>query len=176
MKETFSQDIEGYKENIKKAKEIVEELNLEEPYKTNAFNTLLKDLLSKKGYSNDDSTSRIDSNSAEKSSLQFNMEEIPYFEDFDNLKWKDKILNLLQWARHNHPERGLITSELVDIFHERFAISYVDSGKINKEVTRRLVKTPFITRKRINQRDFRWFITPRGEEYLKKENKNEISS
>ena len=45
MEEKFPEDIESYKEKIKKAKDIVEELNLEEPYKTNAFNTILKNLL-----------------------------------------------------------------------------------------------------------------------------------
>lgn len=42
MKNNFSQNIENYKEKVKKAKEVVEGLNLEEPYKTNSFNTLLK--------------------------------------------------------------------------------------------------------------------------------------
>ena len=85
------------------------------------------------------------------------------------MHWKDKMLNILQWAKYNHSEKGLLTSEFVSIFKERFGIPYYDSGKINKEITRRLLKTPLITRKRINQRDFRWFITPKGEEYLKKE-------
>ena len=69
-----------------------------------------------------------------------------------------------------------MTSEFVEIFRERFGMPYIDSGKINKEITRRLQKTPLITRTRINQRNFRWFITPKGEEYLKKEGNNEIQS
>ena len=104
---------------------------------------------------------------------QINHEEIPYFEGFDKLNWKLKLLNILQWAKYNHQERGLVTSEFVDIFHERFGMPYLDSGKINKEITRRLLNTSLITRKRINQRAFRWYITPKGEEYLKEE-KNEI--
>lgn len=51
---------------------------------------------------------------------------------------------------------------------------YIDSTNINKEMNRRLLKTPLITRKKINQGDYRWYITLKGEDYLKKEEKNEI--
>ena len=153
---------------------MVEGLGLEEPYKTNAFNTVLKDLLEKKKPLQIMEDIKINSSlSKEKDVPSLNFEEIPYFDDFDKLNWKDKLLNILQWAKHHHPERGLLTSDFVGIFKERFGIAYIDSGKINKEITRRLIKTPLITRKRINKRDFRWFITPRGEEYLIKEEKNE---
>ena len=175
MEDKFSQDIEGYKEKVKKARKIVEELNLEEPYKTNAFNTILKDLLEKKKSLQPEQASKMNSHHPkENNDIQLDFKGIPYFDDFDRLNWKFKLLNILQWAKHNHSEKGLLTSEFVNVFKERFGMPYIDSGKINKEITRRLLKTPLITRKRINKRDFRWFITPKGEEYLKKEEKNEI--
>ena len=169
MENIFSQDIEGYKEKVKKAKDIVEDLNLEEPYKTNAFNTILQDLLGKKSPVKNLPEDKLNALSSEEDKIQINFKDIPYFDNFDKIGWKDKLLHLLKWAKHNHPEKGLLTSEFVSIFRERFGIPYYDSGKINKEITRRLLKTPLITRKKINQRDFIWFITPRGEEYLKKE-------
>jgi hypothetical protein len=177
MENKFSQDINDYKEKVKKAMDVVEGLNLEEPYKTNAFNTILKDLLEKKKPLQNVRENKINSSPSEKNrGTLLNFGEIPYFDNFDKLNWKHKMLNILQWAKHNHLEKGLLTSEFVSIFKERFGMPYIDSGKINKEITRRLLKTPLITRMRTNQRDFRWFITPKGEEYLKKEEKNEIPS
>ena len=162
---------EKYKDSIKKARDIVEELKLVEPYKTNAFNALLSDLLTKKTSNFSGSSLKFKEQSPEikeeiNSSLDFS--EVPFFENFDKLDWKSKLLHILQWAKNNHPAKGLITSEFVKIFSERFGMPYIDSSKINKELTRRLIKTPLATRKKINQRDFVWFITPKGEDYLKR--------
>lgn len=178
MEKEYSQEIEDYKEKVKKAKDVVEELKLQEPYKTNAFNKVLQDLLAKKRPLQKAHNEKVSSSAPEENNngTPINVDEIPYFENFDKLNWKDKLLNILQWAKHNYPEKGLVTSDFVNIFKERFGIAYMDSGKINKEITRRLLKTPLITRRKINQRDFRWFITPKGEEYLKKETKNEIQT
>ena len=161
----MNDNLEGYKEKVKKAKDIVEELSLEEPYKTNAFNTILKNLLEKDNSSKGREEDKV--SIKENTNILLNVEKIPYFDNFDKLNWKYKLLNILQWARHNHLEKGLLTSEFVIIFNERFGMPYIDSAKIGKEIKRRLLKTPLVTRRKINQRDFRWFITPKGEEYLK---------
>ncbi len=84
--------------------------------------------------------------------------------------WKEKLLHILKWARRSHSGGGLLTSEITQIFHDRFGMKYVDSNQVNKEMSRRLLKTPYITRKKINEKEFRWFITPKGEEILENGN------
>jgi len=130
MEGKISHDVREYKDKIKKARDIVEELKLEEPYKTNAFNAILKELLEKNKSpqtSQKNKKNALTSEGAE--GAQFNFEEIPYFDNFDKSNWKDKLLNLLQWAKQNHSEKGLVTSEFVNIFKERFRMPYIDSGK-----------------------------------------------
>jgi len=158
-------DIEWYKEKVKKAKEIVESLKLEEPFKTNTFNTLLKSLLDKDKIVK---TPSIKSNlvKEEEEIKDFDFSKVPYFENFDKLSWKSKLLCILKWAKQNHPKKGLISSEFASIFNERFGMAYIDTGTVNKELSRRLLNTPLITRKKINKKEFRWFITPKGEEAI----------
>jgi len=162
-------DIKKYQEKIELAKQIVEGANLEEPFKTNAFNTVLKSLLEKEGQTvslKQTEEGNIGVKNEKKIDEEIDHSKIPYFDNFEKLGWKEKILNILRWARLNDPRGGLSSGEIVKIFHVRFAMKYVDSTKINKEITRRLLKTPYITRKKLNERDFLWFITPQGEEFL----------
>ena len=86
--------LESYKENVEKAKHIVEELGLQEPYKTNAFNTILKDLLEKRTPLSQKKTTlnkRKAWSLEENNHPKFNFDEIPYFDNFDKLNWKYKL-------------------------------------------------------------------------------------
>lgn len=161
-------DVEEYQKKIKIAKETVEHMDLDDNLRINAFNTILKSLLEKEDNKKENiskSSQMLKKQDKKEGVLDFSI--IPYFENFENLSWKEKILNILAWAKENNSSGGLLTSEIVLIFHERFGIKYVDSPTINKEMNRRLLKTPYVTRKKIDQKSFRWFITSKGEMFLK---------
>ena len=94
--------------------------------------------------------------------------------NFASLAWKDKLLYILDWANDNYENHGLTTNQIVEIFNKKCKQPYIDSTKIRKEITRRLINSTYI-RYTKEGRNNTWYISPQGKDYIQKFDVNKIN-